>query len=247
MSEDLQFDRAEMSTGAACQSCQTPLRGHYFQANGAMLCDTCVASLQNALTGQGSRAGRFLKALLLGAGAALLGGLGYGLFIIFTSIEFALVTIAIGWFVGSAVRRGSGGRGGWRYGLLAVFLTYSALSLSYVAVGIAEFRKGPKTAEVVKEGKSLATTTERSAEPAAGAPADEIDAVSEHPPMSPGVAILALLGMALASPVMVAFSSPLSGLISGFGIWKAWTMNRSANIQITGPHALGEAAPAPGA
>jgi hypothetical protein len=132
MNEDLQFDRAETPSqeAATCRQCQAPLRDHYFAVNGAMLCDTCVETVRQVASGVGTPVGRFSRATLLGAGAMLISAVAYSLWMGFTNTEFALITIAMGWFVGKAVRRGSGDRGGWRYGLLAVVLTYCAIAFS---------------------------------------------------------------------------------------------------------------------
>jgi hypothetical protein len=63
----------------------------------------------------------------LGFGAAVLGaGIYFGIAAL-TGYEFGLVAIVVGVLVGSAVRKGSNGRGGWRYQLLAKFLTYTAV------------------------------------------------------------------------------------------------------------------------
>lgn len=77
-----------------------------------MVCEPCSEGIRAYLAGTGSSGGRFMRALLLGVGAAAIGAIVYGLWMHFTKSEFALVTIAIGWFVGKAVRKGSGGLGG---------------------------------------------------------------------------------------------------------------------------------------
>lgn len=138
MSEDLQFERAEMPVPAAnCRSCNAPLRDHYYSANGMMLCDGCVGQLRAQLAGEGPQLQFAVRALVFGVGAAIVGAVGYGLFMGFTNWEFALITIGIGWLVGTAVRKGSGGIGGWPYGLLAVALTYVSIGASYVGVAVA--------------------------------------------------------------------------------------------------------------
>ena len=48
-----------------------------------------------------------------------------------TGYEIGLVAIVVGLLVGGAVRKGSGARGGWFYQLMAVALTYAAISGSY--------------------------------------------------------------------------------------------------------------------
>ena len=143
MSDDLQFDKAETapSGGPACQQCNSPLAGEYFQAGEMMVCGPCVGGIREYLAGTGSSSGRFVRALLLGTGAAAIGAIAYGLWIAFTESEFALVTIAIGWFVGKAVRKGSGGLGGVGFGVTAVLLTYAAISMSFMLSFIVELMR----------------------------------------------------------------------------------------------------------
>ena len=51
-----------------------------------------------------------------------------------TNIEFGLMAIGVGWLVGKAVMKGSNMRGGRRYQILALVLTYFAITLSYGAL-----------------------------------------------------------------------------------------------------------------
>ena len=97
-----------------------------------MLCGQCAASLREQLGGLGGKAGRFLRALGLGVGAAILGGALYGGVMILAKSEWGIISIAVGWFVGKAVRLGSGERGGWRYQITAAGLTYAAICGAYV-------------------------------------------------------------------------------------------------------------------
>lgn len=133
MSSEIQFDRAEFSQvpERVCSSCKAQLEGEYFAINQQTYCRNCADQVRQMLAGQGSGIVRFLQAILLGTGAALLGTAVYAAIMIFADSEWALVSIAIGWFVGAAVRRGSKGRGGWRYQLLAAFLTYTAICAAY--------------------------------------------------------------------------------------------------------------------
>ena len=133
MENDLQFERAEFAAPAAqkCTACQQPLLGAYFSANGQVLCAACAGNLRQQLGGAGSRLGRFARAVLLGSGAAALGAAIYAAVMIFADSEWALISIGVGFFVGKAVRLGSGNRGGWRYQLLAAFLTYTAICAAY--------------------------------------------------------------------------------------------------------------------
>ena len=136
MDKDLQFDRADYaapSAQLACTACKAVLTSEYWSANGQVLCSTCAEGVRRYASGTGSRSARFLRALLFGAGAALVGAAVYGAVIVYAHSEWAIISIAIGWLVGKAVRHGSDGRGGWRYQLLAAFLTYTAVCAAYAA------------------------------------------------------------------------------------------------------------------
>ena len=125
----LQFDRAEragQTPGTACSFCQQPIAGSYYEINGKVSCLGCRGQIMAAWN-RGSPALRFAKALGLGAAAAALGaGVYFGVEAL-TGYEFGLIAVVVGLLVGAAVRRGSSGRGGWRYQVLAMFLTYSAV------------------------------------------------------------------------------------------------------------------------
>lgn len=136
MSSDLQFDQAEFpeASTVTCSSCKVPVSGEYFTLNQQLLCGNCAQQIREILDGKGSPAGRFLQAILFGTGAALLGTAVYAGVMILANSEWGIISIALGWLVGSAVRRGSKGRGGWRYQLLAAFLTYTSICAAYGVV-----------------------------------------------------------------------------------------------------------------
>src|SRR5437867_717623 len=76
---------------------------------------------------RGSPRGGFAKAPGLRPGAAAVGApphFGVGAL---AGYAFCAGARGVGWSVGGAVRKGSSGRGGWRYQALAIFLTYSAV------------------------------------------------------------------------------------------------------------------------
>jgi hypothetical protein len=132
---NLQFDRAVTRPGAplTCTACKAVLTSEYWSANGQVLCSTCAEGVRRYASGSGSRSARFLRALLFGAGAALAGAAVYGAVLVYSGSQWAIISIGIGWLVGKAVRHGSDGRGGWRYQLLAAFLTYTAVCVAYLA------------------------------------------------------------------------------------------------------------------
>ncbi len=132
MSEPLQFEKAEFSEPPAtvCAACGARLGGHYFHAAGKVLCDSCAGRMR-ALGAGANNPARLTMAALLGLGAALLGAAVYGGVMIFAHLEAAIISIGIGYFVGRAVRKGSGGLGGPVCQALAAFLTYSSIAAAY--------------------------------------------------------------------------------------------------------------------
>jgi len=134
-SDNLQFDRAEFTDSGSpvhsCSSCDQAIGGTYFEANGSVVCDTCRSALAAAMTG-GSRFVRLVRAVFLGTLAGVLGAGIYFAILKITGWEIGLIAIVVGLLVGGAVHRGSGGRGGWLYQLMAMFITYCAIVATYV-------------------------------------------------------------------------------------------------------------------
>ena len=235
----LQFDRAERADrtpGTACSFCQQPVTGSYYEINGKVACLGCQGQILAAWN-HGSPARRFAKALGLGAAAAALGaGVYFGVEAL-TGYEFGLIAVVVGLVVGAAVRKGSSGRGGWRYQALAMFLTYSAVVGTDSTLIARELSKEIQArAESAGVAPSLATT------PAAVS----TSATTGH--ARPGALALVLgaivlLGLAYASPVIIGFSSPLHLLIAGFALYEAWKLNRGVALRVTGPYQAARAVP----
>ena len=55
-----------------------------------------------------------------------------------------------------------------------------------------------------------------------------------------GLTVLSVvfIGIAYATPVLVAIQSPISGLIFGFALWEAWKLNRKVQLAFNGPFRL---------
>ena len=118
--------------------------------NGAIACPACKDRVLAARDG-GSRVGRLLAAGGLGLLAAIAGATVWIVIVRVTHYEIGLVAIGVGLLVGAAVRRGSGGRGGWGYQTLAVVLTYSAMVAYYVPYVLEGLRKGASEAHATSE------------------------------------------------------------------------------------------------
>ena len=239
---NLQFDRAERTGGTGpaaaaglnCSLCKQPIAGSYYEVNGHVTCPRCRGQVM-AEWNRGSAGGRLAKALGLGALAAAVGaGLYFGIEAL-TGYEFGLVAVVVGVMVGGAVRKGSQGRGGWRYQVLAMFLTYSAVVATDSSMIARELRK-----EVRARSDSLQALAAPSVAPTNAAIPASVAASSPAPPARtrpPIVLALALLlVLAYAAPVMIGVASPLHLLIAGFALYEAWKLNKGAALRVTGPY-----------
>jgi hypothetical protein len=123
-------NQAEVSSPIACASCREPVADRYFEINRTIVCEPCRHSIEAQLRG-GPGFGRFARAALLGLGASIAGTALYSAFLSFSSYDWTLVAVLIGYVVGKVVRKGSGGLGGLAYQMLAVGLTYLSLGMAY--------------------------------------------------------------------------------------------------------------------
>jgi hypothetical protein len=129
----LDFERAETSTNTApvCAQCATPITDRYYTIGSHVLCEPCHFAFQNAKA-PGNAASRFFGAAALGTAAAAIGCALWMVVTELTGYEIGLIAVAVGYLVGMAVQIGARRVGGVAYQLLAVFLTYSAIVMTYV-------------------------------------------------------------------------------------------------------------------
>jgi hypothetical protein len=236
----LQFDRAEHAVpggGVSCAFCKQPISKAYYEINAKVTCERCRAQIIAAWN-RSSPGRRFAKALGLGAGAALVGaGVYFGIEAL-TGYEFGLVAIVVGLLVGSAVRKGSNGRGGWRYQALAMFLTYSAVVATDSSLVARELTKQFRArADSVKATANLSTALAPGA-PRLVAPSDSAAKPGRERPgaLAFVVGLVVLLALAYASPILIGMTSPLHFVIAGFALYEAWKLNRGVALRITGPY-----------
>src|ERR1700689_2455898 len=78
----------------------------------------------------------YVRAIVFGIGAAILGMILYATFEIQTGIVIGYAALAVGWLVGKAMITGSNGVGGRRYQIAAVLLTYAAVSTAAIPIWI---------------------------------------------------------------------------------------------------------------
>jgi hypothetical protein len=240
--DELQFDHAEYEAPGpsvpTCAACKQAIPEAYFEVNGIILCARCRSRIEASLTG-GSGAARFLRAAAFGAGAAVAGLVIFCVVAHITGRQWGLISILVGFMVGGAVRKGSLGRGGWVYQGLAVFLTYTVIVASYLAIGWMMHR-----AEIQARGVP--------APPAAAAAAapEKVGAGATAQPVMPASPVLAIgvwtlvtlyvVGYSYTIPIQVGIQSPISLLIVGFALWEAWKLNRRVPLRITGPYRVGD-------
>jgi hypothetical protein len=228
------FDRAEYALNPStttdhCTRCQQPIIGSsYYRINGELACESCAQQATPAQLADSHAA--FTRALLYGIAAAILGMILYALFEIVTGIVIGYVAIGVGYLIGKAMKRGSGGRGGRRYQIAAALLTYASVSIAAIPVAVHFYNK------------------QHAAKPAQTAPANDAqkqfpfpqDAKPAPQPISPGHALLTLAGIGLASPFLE-LSGGASGLIGLFilfiGIRAAWAL--TSGVDPTAPDISG--------
>jgi hypothetical protein len=267
-SEPLLFDVAESSTSsdaphhAQCRGCGQPIRDTYYEVNGSIVCASCRAGLGRP---RGTRLRRVLKATSLGTLAAIGGSLLYFAVAAITGREFGLVAIAVGFMVGTAVRKGSGGRGGWAYQTLAIALTYLAIVSTYVPLVVKEFQKagskssarahvappvpmdtitisarGPASAKPSADSSAATRPAENATVMQAGTPRPAARADATH--LGPGTVLLgigALVLLAAIVPIAAGFSNLIGLLIIGIAVFEAWKLNRRVRLVIAGPYRVG--------
>jgi hypothetical protein len=207
-----------------------PIKGQYFRVSGAITCARCAEYLANQSQPDTNTA--FVRGLLFGLGATVLGLILYSVVGIVTGFQIGYLSLAVGYMVGRAIMVGSAGVGGRRYQIMAVVLTYAAVSLSAVPIALSQFSKN----------KNHQVTTS-SANPAGKTQLSEVGSATPDTPPEPqkmgalgALGLLALIG--LASPILN-LSSPLSGLIGlvilFVGIRFAWKTTVATKIPVTGP------------
>lgn len=235
--DELQFRRAQPIDGDAsaaktCEACKQAIPGEYYQVQNRVICRHCAARIR-----EGQAAAKpvpMLRPAIYGLGAAIAGcllnavGLAMG-------VQIGIVALVVGWMVGKAIRHGSHGIGGRPQQILAVALTYFAISMSLLPA-------------VIFIGASRVVEARRAAggklgkPPLTGSPAQPLPATVKpvRPKASLGSLAVNLLITCAASPFIRLAKSPASGLISLFilfiALQRAWVLTARHEIIVTGPY-----------
>ena len=237
-----QFATAEYASpggSETCKSCNRPISGSYYRVNGALACANCVTQLQNQLPNDSHSA--FVRGMIFGVGGAILGLILYSTFCIVTGLEIGYLSLAVGYIVGKAIRMGSGGVGGRRYQIAALVLTYFAVSVSAVPIGIYESIKDakakPHPVSSSTSGAGGSSNVDAGTRNAAGPEAKAV-ANDEKPGIGIGKLLGTLLLFGLASPFLE-LQNPINGalgiVILLVGIRIAWRLTAAPQIDIIGP------------
>lgn len=238
-----QFSTAEYAAAPGserCKSCNQTLGSQYYRVNGALTCAYCAEQTKLRLPQDSHPV--FVRALVFGIGGAILGLALYSAFGIITGLVIGYISLAVGYIVGKAMMKGSNGIGGRRYQIAAVLLTYAAVSMSAIPIGISQIIK-QKQEHKQASIRPVAPTTAQSDPSSQGAAAPDPGEPKEPPTsgkskMSMGAALGMLALAGLASPFLD-LQDPVHGaiglIILFVGIRIAWSLTAGAKVDILGP------------
>jgi hypothetical protein len=215
-SQTPQFTTAEYSGGSSplqCVVCRQPIGGSYYQIKGAPVCAGCTEKVRAQIPRDSHAA--FIRALLFGIVGAVIGLALYVTFALATGLIIGWISVAVGYIVGKAMHIGSRGVGGRRYQVVAVLLTYFAVSFSAVPIAL---EQSPVHHQA--QAQSVANGTQ------------------PRPHVNIGRLIAVLAWVGIASPILD-LQDPVHGLIGLIilfvGIRFAWTFTAGRSVKISGP------------
>lgn len=252
----INFDKAELDEAGGehveCAACKRVITTEYWQLLGKVLCDACRLDV-HAASAVARSAATFGKAFLMAGLTALACGVGYAIFVGLTSIQFALVTIGIGWLVGRAVQRATSGFGTRKHQILAVALTYSAACMGYFPAVFKGIQSSAPAASLpaVTAHPAPPSAADAPSAPAAALPAPSAPAQSAAPSAGAGAEPISALGVlfglvllfviTLAAPLLdltSGFGGIMGALIMFFGVQTAWRTARGVAAEVTGPYSV---------
>ena len=252
-----QFGTAEYKStqgGEVCKACKQTITGEYYRVNGVHACAGCVEKVKQQVPKDTHAA--FVRGMLFGVGGAIAGLIVYSAFGIITGLVIGYVSLAVGWLVAKAIKAGSRGIGGRRYQIAAVALTYAAVSLSAIPMGIAQIikEKSEKKNQVVtsqqpKENSTAQDGAATDSQTDTGTDGAPVASGAAKPKMSLGAAIGALLIAGLASPFLEladGFHGIIGLVILLVGMQIAWKMTGAPKLDIMGPFKASQPSPSAG-
>jgi hypothetical protein len=228
--DDLQFRRAQpidttdAQAGKSCAACKQLIDGQFYQVQNHVICPSCAARIEAGKLAK--KPIPWVRLVIYGGGAALAGSILYAIPLAM-GFQIGIVALAVGWMVGKAIRAGGYGTGGRPQQILAVALTYFAISTSFIPAGILlTVRYGVFAHPAVQDDADHS------------APPTIIQRVRSFSVFGPALRAYAVY--ALISPFLELRSSPVGGLISLFiifiGLQRAWALTAGHEILVTGPY-----------
>jgi hypothetical protein len=230
VADDLQFQKAEFTATAdadsRCALCRSAIGDVYYHLGGSKICKVCAGQKQATLEPVRGRV--FGKSVLYGLGAAVAGSALYGIVLLATGAEFALLSILVGIMVGKAMMHGSGGRGGRKLQIVAVLLTYGSITTGYVPSILKGLREKPLKTEASNKAASPARVR---TEAFVKTPIGKVVAVA--------VFLAVVVGLSLIFPFLMitqGFSGILGVAILFFGLQRAWIKTKADGRILMGPY-----------
>ena len=255
---------ASATATPSCVNCKQSITGQYWTVNDALLCDRCKDGLDRGMqvsTGITARTGRVARAALYGIGGMLAGAAVWYAVAKLANLQVGLIAILLGWLVGKGVFAGSGKRGGRRYQVMAVLLTYMGIGVAFVPFAIEEMMKketpkeftkavAPEASKPASELSSAELSVEAARLDSVVAAGDSAaKATAEKPGLIKAFAIL--FGLAIAGiftlPVLTIFGdgfSIMSLIIYGIALHQAWKITEAVKLPVEGPFQVGDPATA---
>jgi hypothetical protein len=230
-----QFSTAEytQNPGAEhCRICSNLITGQYYRVNSQMACENCARQISEGQPIDSHAA--FVRGLLLGIGAAVIGLVAYATFTIITGWFLGYIALGVGWLVAKAIMKGSNGIGGRRYQIAAVLLTYAAISLASIPIlisyGIKQRNANTHQSAAGTQPQPSASANGLDTQPSSPAPAKKIN-------WTAAIGQLAFFG--IASPFLQ-LRDPLHGAIGLFilfiGLRIAWKLTTARRLSVDGPY-----------
>ena len=224
-----------------CSLCRGNISAKFYVMRGLLVCPGCAEGIERRQTGRGS----IRRAALLGAAAAAVSAIVWFLATAATSWQLSGFAVVAGVAVGMAVHQGSGGRGGFRYQLIAALLVYTAFIVRFVPPvfgGIADAIKKDHATAVLAEAKEQRADPAKTTTATAATTTATAIPTPETPSLGERTSTIATLkayfvftavawSLVLASPFMPGTAGVLSLLSLAGGMALAWRLNRRASLE----------------
>jgi hypothetical protein len=233
-----QFGTAEYSNVPGterCAVCKQLIGTSYYRINSQMACASCADRAKSGMPVDSHSS--YMKALTFGAGAAFVGFLLYSGVGMATGWVIGYMSLAVGWLVGSAMKKGAQGAGGRKYQITAALLTYAAVSMS--AIPISLYMQNAHAEKSIQQsdnrGSASGDDSTKSPDTSTSDPS-----AKEKPGLASSLGTLLLIG--LASPFLE-LGNGVSGVIGLVILWVgiqfAWKATAAHPLAVDGPYENG--------